>query len=70
MNSRQAGWAKPGTKLKAYCKETGDDVDSYIYNHQKQSDWWIQVNYKGKNYIPWAWLNLDGGDDLGDLPSC
>lgn len=70
VNSRQAGWAKPGTKLKAYCKETGDDVDSYIYNNRKRSTWWIQVEYKGKNYIPWAWLNLDGGDHLDDLPNC
>jgi hypothetical protein len=28
------------------------------------------VNYEGKTYIPWAWLNLEGGDDLADLPTC
>jgi fibronectin type III domain protein len=67
----QVGWAKPGTRLKAYCKVLGgDEVDSYIYNHQKKSTTWIYVAYKGKNYIPWAWLNLDGGDDLNDLPKC
>jgi len=66
----QVGWAKPGTRLQAYCKKSGDDVDSYIYNSHKHSKMWIQVAYKGKNYIPWAWLNLDGGDDLGDLPTC
>ena len=37
---------------------------AYIYNNDKRSTWWIQVNYSGKNYIPWAWLNLDGGDDM------
>ena len=67
---KQVGWAKPGTRLQAYCKKSGDDVDSYIYNSHKHSKMWIQVAYKGKNYIPWAWLNLDGGDDLGDLPTC
>jgi hypothetical protein len=69
-NDRQVGWAKPGTRLQAYCKKAGEDVDSYIYNAQKRSTWWVQVNYSGKNYIPWAWLNLDGGDDLDDLPAC
>ena len=67
----QVGWVKNGTRLKAYCKSLGgDSVDSYIYNHQKKSTTWILVNYQGKNYIPWAWLNLDGGDDLNDLPKC
>jgi hypothetical protein len=28
------------------------------------------VDYEGKTYIPWAWLNLDGGDDLADLSTC
>ncbi len=32
-------------------------VDSYIYNNHKKSTWWLQINYNGKNYIPWAWLN-------------
>jgi hypothetical protein len=69
-NSRQAGWVENGTRLKAFCRERGEDVDSYIYNDQKRSTWWIQVDYKGKNYIPYAWLNLDGGDDIDDLPGC
>jgi hypothetical protein len=69
-NARQAGWVANGTRLEAFCKKSGGDVDSYIYNHQKRSTMWIQVGYKGKNYIPWAWLNLDGGDDLNDLPGC
>ena len=68
--SKQVGWAKPGTRLQAYCKKAGTNIDSYIYNNHKESTWWIQVNYSGKNYIPWAWLNLDSGDDLNDLPTC
>ena len=70
QQSTQVGWAKPGTRLEAYCKEKGTNIDSYIYNSQKQSSWWVQVNYEGKNYIPFAWLNLDGGDDINDLPTC
>ncbi|MET8907545.1 fibronectin type III domain-containing protein [Micromonospora sp. NPDC004551] len=70
LNSKQVGWAKPGTRLKAYCKKQGDNVDAWIYNNQKQSTWWVQVEYSGKNYIPWAWLNLEGGDNINLLPNC
>ncbi|MFC3742381.1 fibronectin type III domain-containing protein [Paractinoplanes deccanensis] len=70
QDGKQVGWAKPGTRLQAYCKKAGQEVYAYIYNNEKRSTWWIQVNYEGKNYIPWAWLNLDGGDDLNDLPNC
>jgi len=69
-NDRQVGWAKPGTRLLAYCKKTGESVYAFIYNNEKRSTWWVQVNYSGKNYIPWAWLNLDGGDDIDTLPTC
>jgi hypothetical protein len=69
-NDKQVGWARPGTRLQAYCKKSGEEVYAYIYNNDKRSTTWIQVNYEGKNYIPWAWLNLDGGDDLADLPNC
>ncbi|MFG3702482.1 fibronectin type III domain-containing protein [Micromonospora sp. NPDC047620] len=69
-NNRQVGWAEPGTRLKAYCKKSGENVDSWIYNNQKQSTWWVQVDYSGRNYIPWAWLNLEGGDNINVLPTC
>ncbi|MEV4543327.1 fibronectin type III domain-containing protein [Micromonospora echinaurantiaca] len=69
-NDRQVGWAKPGTRLKAYCKKSGEEVYAYIYNNHKRSTWWVQVEYSGKNYIPWAWLNLEGGDNINVLPTC
>ncbi|MGN9775916.1 fibronectin type III domain-containing protein [Micromonospora sp. H33] len=69
-NKRQVGWARPGTRLKAFCRKQGEEVYAYIYNDHKRSTWWVQVDYKGRNYIPWAWLNLDGGDDIGVLPTC
>ncbi|MFD0785682.1 fibronectin type III domain-containing protein, partial [Micromonospora azadirachtae] len=69
-NDRQVGWAKPGTRLKAYCKKRGEEVYAYIYNRDKRSTWWVQVAYEGKNYIPWAWLNLEGGDNINVLPTC
>lgn len=70
-NDQQAGWAKPGRRLQAYCKKAGEDVDSYVYNNHKRSTWWVQVDFNGKkNYIPWAWLNLEGGDNINVLPTC
>ncbi|MEV6302689.1 fibronectin type III domain-containing protein [Actinoplanes sp. NPDC051861] len=70
VDAQQAGWVKNGTKLKAFCKASGDEVYAFVYNNDKRSTTWIQVDYEGKTYIPWAWFNLDGGDDLGDLPAC
>ncbi|MFC4144739.1 fibronectin type III domain-containing protein [Micromonospora mangrovi] len=67
---KQVGWARPGTRLKAYCRIQGENVDSWIYNNQKQSTWWVRVEYSGRNYIPWAWLNLEGGDTITVLPTC
>lgn len=67
---RQVGWAEPGTRLQAYCRQAGEEVYAYIYNGHKRSTWWVRVEYQGRNYIPWAWLNLDGGDDIDVLPTC
>ncbi|MEV6350741.1 fibronectin type III domain-containing protein [Actinoplanes sp. NPDC051851] len=69
-DDKQVGWVKNGVRLKTYCKKSGDEVYAYVYNDDKKSTWWVQISYEGKNYIPWAWLNLDGGDDLSDLPTC
>ena len=66
-DSKQTGWARPGTRLKALCKKSGESVYAYIYNHDKRSTWWVKIN---SGYIPWAWINLDGGDDISDLPTC
>ncbi|SCG69644.1 Fibronectin type III domain-containing protein [Micromonospora halophytica] len=67
---KQVGWAKPGTRLKAYCRKQGEEVYAYVYNNDKRSTWWVRVEYSGKNYIPWAWLNLEGGDNINVLPTC
>ncbi|MFG3299746.1 fibronectin type III domain-containing protein [Micromonospora chersina] len=70
VDSRQAGWVPDGTRLRTFCKKQGEEVYAYIYNNDKRSTWWVQVDYKGKTYIPWAWLNLEGGDNLNLLPTC
>ncbi|OKI46377.1 fibronectin type III domain-containing protein [Micromonospora sp. CB01531] len=70
-NAQQAGWEPNGARLKAYCKKQGDEVYAYIYNNDKRSTWWVQVDHsRGRDYIPWAWLNLEGGDNINLLPTC
>ncbi|MFC7550727.1 fibronectin type III domain-containing protein [Plantactinospora sp. GCM10030261] len=70
-NDEQVGWAKPGTRHEARCKKSGEEVYAYIYNNEKRSTWWIRIKWgSGTAYIPWAWLNLDGGDNLNVLPNC
>ncbi|MDG4799917.1 fibronectin type III domain-containing protein [Micromonospora sp. WMMD980] len=70
-NSRQAGWERNGARLRAYCKKSGEEVYAYIYNNDKRSTWWVRVDHsKGRDYIPWAWLNLEGGDNINLLPTC
>lgn len=69
-NDRQVGWAKPGTRWEAYCKVRGEEVYAFVYNKEKRSTWWVRINYSGSNYIPWAWFNLEGDDDLALLPTC
>jgi Fibronectin type III domain len=69
-NNRQAGWVPNGTRLKAFCKASGEEVYAYIYNSDKRSTWWVQVDYEGRNYIPFAWLNLENEDNINALPNC
>ncbi|MFY1637912.1 fibronectin type III domain-containing protein [Solwaraspora sp. WMMB335] len=69
-DSRQVGWVPNGSRLQALCRVPGQHVDAWIYNGHKASTWWIRVAYDGQNYLPWAWLNLAGGDRLDALPIC
>lgn len=70
-NGKQTGWEPNGTRLKVYCKIAGQEIYAYIYNNHKRSTWWLRVDHrKGRDYIPWAWVNLDGGDNINSLPTC
>ncbi len=69
-NNKQVGRAKRNERYKAYCKIQGQEIYAYVYNNHKRSTWWIQIEFSGRNYIPWAWLNLDNGDDINVLPTC
>ncbi|WP_422774803.1 fibronectin type III domain-containing protein [Plantactinospora sp. WMMC1484] len=70
-DDQQAGWAKPGTRIKALCKKSGEEVYAFVYNDDKRSTWWVRIEWNGgKPYIPFAWLNLEGGDNINVLPTC
>ncbi|MDQ7905290.1 fibronectin type III domain-containing protein [Phytohabitans sp. ZYX-F-186] len=74
QNGTSVGTAPNGTKLKAFCHKSGQNITSYVYNNDKTTSIWIQVDFKGgKNYIPYAWLNLDGkgtSTNTDPLPAC
>ncbi|MFC0526058.1 fibronectin type III domain-containing protein [Phytohabitans kaempferiae] len=73
QSSTQVGWAEPGTRLKAFCRKQGEEIYAYVYNSDKRSTWWIQVEYNGgRSYIPFAWFNLEGEglNSTGPLPNC
>jgi hypothetical protein len=36
----------------------------------KQDNRWVRIRFSGDNYIPFAWVSLDGGDNPGMLPHC
>ena len=57
-----------GTKLTATCKIQGQNITAWAYNNNKTSTWWLKT---GGEYIPYAWLNLDGGAAaMNKLPTC
>ncbi|GAA5188708.1 hypothetical protein GCM10023322_39990 [Rugosimonospora acidiphila] len=67
-----------GTRYQAYCQIAGGvnkqtsnttTVNSAQYNKNKKSTKWVKISTSAE-YIPYAWFNLDGGDDLSLLPSC
>ncbi|WP_344119418.1 fibronectin type III domain-containing protein, partial [Planosporangium flavigriseum] len=82
-NSRQqdneaVGDAAHGTRFQASCKKQGTagnqggpTINAANSNHGKQSSMWIQIPFGGKQrYIPFAWLNLENGDNINALPDC
>jgi len=58
-----------GDRATAVCKaDEGDNVYAYNYNSDKQSTVFIKLS--NGSYIPWAWFNLDSGDNTGLLANC
>lgn len=60
-----------GDSITPVCGVTGDATINAEPYGGKKSNKWIGYTYSGKReYFPWAWATLDGGDDIGMLPAC
>ena len=71
VESESPGTSQNGTRYAAWCKKTGTNIRAVQYNGNKASTWWVQITFKGKvGYIPFAWFNLDNGDNINGLPTC
>jgi hypothetical protein len=58
-----------GDRLRAICWTNGESINAKPWGG-KQDSRWIQVPVGGNNYIPFAWVRLDGGDKPTLLPEC
>jgi hypothetical protein len=72
QNGTSVGTQPNGTRLKALCKQNGQEIFAYRYNSEKRSSVWIRVDYRGGSYIPFAWFNINGNglNDTAPLPNC
>ena len=59
-----------GDQRKALCwTDSNEDINAKPWGGKDDSRW-IQVPVQGNNYIPFAWVTLDGGDKPSMLPKC
>lgn len=70
QNGTSVGDVYAPDRYQAICKATGDASINAKPWGGKQSNMWVKINFKGQNYIPFAWFTLDGGDSLNNLPTC
>jgi hypothetical protein len=67
-----------GKRYQAFCQapggngnqQAGATLTSAQYNNNKTSSVWVRISNSPTRYVPWVWFNLDGGDNLGNLPGC
>ncbi|GAA2354420.1 fibronectin type III domain-containing protein [Dactylosporangium salmoneum] len=68
QNGTSVGDTYNGDSWVAICQtNTGTSINAEPYGG-KQSSQWIKIEYKGENYIPYAWFNLPSG--TGPLKPC
>lgn len=53
----------------AQCQTTGQSVNAKPYGGI-QTNIWLRIAFQGNNYIPYAWVKLNGSAKLSDLPKC
>lgn len=55
----------------AHCQTTGDASINATPYGGKTDNRWIKIDFNnGLYYIPFAWVTLDGGDSISNLPGC
>lgn len=54
----------------ATCWTTGPQTINAKPYGGKQDNRWVRIRFKGDNYLPFAWVNLDGGDNPAMLQPC
>jgi hypothetical protein len=70
QNGTAVGNTFNGDRYQATCWTTGNATINAKPWGGKQDNRWVRINFKGSNYIPFAWVRLDGGDSIGNLPHC
>jgi hypothetical protein len=70
QNGTTVGDSFNGERYQATCWTTGNATINAKPWGGKQDDRWVRINFRGSNYIPYAWVRLDGGDSLSNLPHC
>ncbi|GIH16160.1 hypothetical protein Raf01_43320 [Rugosimonospora africana] len=58
-----------GASVQVQCYTTGQSVNAAPYGGRKTT-YWLRIPFNGNNYIPYAWVNLDGGAAIGNLKKC
>jgi Fibronectin type III domain len=70
QNGRSVGDVFAPDRYLATCWTTGNSTINARPYGGKQDNRWIRIRFGGDNYIPFAWFQLDGGDNPGMLPHC
>jgi hypothetical protein len=74
LHKNVAGKTTHLQSYKAFCWTTGERVYAYNYNHNKDTNRWIRIEWNGgQYYTPLAWINIDGNTSstyVGALPPC
>jgi hypothetical protein len=71
QNGTTVGDTFNGQRHQATCWTTGNaTINTTQWTGKNPDNRWVRINFQGSNYIPFAWVRLDGGDAIGNLPHC
>jgi Fibronectin type III domain len=71
QNGTTVGDTFNGQRYQATCWTTGNaTINTQPWTGKTPDNRWIRIRFKGDNFIPYAWVRLDGGDNIGNLPHC